>query len=91
MSKGQFGARHLDKQLWKLPIPEFDAGDELHVSVAQAGERAASGASARLAELRVERGEGRRPLTVAIARRELRGWLRGSEVGAVVGRLLGGG
>ena len=26
MSKGQFGARNLHKQLWKLPIPEFDAG-----------------------------------------------------------------
>ena len=24
MPKGQFGARHLHKHLWKLPIPEFD-------------------------------------------------------------------
>ena len=26
MPKGQFGARHLHKHLWKLPIPEFDPG-----------------------------------------------------------------
>ena len=25
MPKGQFGARHLEKHLWKLPIPEFGA------------------------------------------------------------------
>ena len=84
--------RHLHKHLWKLPIPEFDAGDTLHQAVSQAGAAAALGASERLAELRAERGEG---LTVTIARRELRARLRGSEAGAAVeaavGRLLAGG
>ena len=92
MPKGQFGARHLQKHLWKLPIPEFDAADPLHREIAEAGAAAALGASGRLAELRSERGEG---LTVTIARRELRAWLRGSAEGAAVegavGRLLGGG
>ena len=92
MPKGQFGARHLHKHLWKLPIPEFDRDNRLHVTLAEAGERVAVGASARLAELRSERGER---LTVTIARRELRAWLRGSAEGraveGVVGRLLGGG
>ena len=89
MAKGQFGARHLHKHLWKLPIPEFDAAEPLHREIAEAGAAAALGASGRLAELRSERGEG---LTVTIARRELRAWLRGSAEGAavegVVGRLL---
>ena len=92
MPKGQFGARHLQKHLWKLPIPEFDAANPLHRELAEAGSTAAQGAAARLVELRAERGER---LTVTIARRELRAWLRGSAEGAavegVVGRLLGGG
>ena len=37
MSKGQFGARDLHKHLWKLPIPEFDSANGLHVEVSQAG------------------------------------------------------
>ncbi len=91
MPKGQFGARHLQKHLWKLPIPEFDAGDVRHQAVAEAGARAASAANDRLAQLRREYGER---LTVTIARRELRKWLRASAEGAaveeVVGRLLRG-
>ena len=87
MSKGQFGARDLHKHLWKLPIPEFDPSQELHVASA----KAASGAAARLAQLRKLRGD---KLTVAIARRELRVWLRTSEEGraveTAVGRLLAG-
>ena len=91
MPKGQFGARHLHKHLWKLPIPEYDPAQELHVRMCQAGERAASGAAARLEQLRQERGER---LTVTIARRELRAWLRsspeGAAVEAAVGQLLAG-
>ena len=89
MPKGQFGARDLQKHLWKLPIPEFDAGDDLHVEVSEAGESAARGAAERLASLREERDR----VTVTIARRELRAWLRASDEGraveAAVGRLLG--
>jgi len=86
MSKGQFGARDLQKHLWKLPIPEFDAAEPLHREVAEAGAAVALGASGRLAELRSERGER---LTVTIARRELRAWLRGSAVGAAVEGAVG--
>ncbi len=81
MNKGQFGVRDLHKHLWKLPIPEFDVGDQLHVSLSKAGQRAAAGAAERLAELRAERGDR---LTVTIARRELRAWLRKSAEGAAV-------
>ena len=92
MSKGQFGARDLQKHLWKLPIPEFDAAQELHVAIAEAGATAAAGAGKKLAELREQRGD---KLTVAIARRELRKWLRtspkGRAVETAVGKLLAGG
>ena len=92
MSRGQFGARDLQKHLWKLPIPEFDASRELHADIAAAGAAAAVGASARLAALREERGDG---VGVTIVRRELRKWLRESDEGRAVedavSRLLAGG
>ena len=91
MAKGQFGARHLQKHLWKLPIPGFDADDPLHVEISEAGEAAAAGTAEQLKLLRKERDR----VTVTIARRELRKWLRESDDGQavedVVGRLLGGG
>ena len=89
MSKGQFGARDLQKHLWKLPIPEFDPDNSLHAEVSAAGEAAAEGAARQLARLREERDR----VTVTIARRELRKWLRASPEGQAVeeavGRLLG--
>ena len=91
MPKGQFGARHLQKHLWKLPIPEFDASNGLHVEVSEAGKTAATGAANQLDRLRKERDR----VTVTIARRELRKWLRESHEGQAVedavGRLLRGG
>ena len=90
MPKGQFGARHLHKHLWKLPIPEFDADDPLHVEISEAGRAAAAGAAQRLSDLRAQRGDD---VSVTIVRRELRAWLRtspeGAAVEAAVGRLLG--
>ena len=85
MPKGQFGARHLHKHLWKLPIPEFDSGDPLHVEVSRAGRAAAEGAARELAALRQTRAR----LTVTIARRELRKWLRESEEGRAVEGVVG--
>ena len=49
MSKGQFGARDLQKHLWKLPIPEFDPAVPLHAAIADAGQAAATGAAQQLA------------------------------------------
>ena len=91
MPKGQFGARHLHKHLWKLPIPEFDPSQELHAIIAAAGATAAAAAGKKLEALRQQRGAG---LTVTIARRELRQWLRssteGQDVEAAVAMLLAG-
>ena len=80
MPKGQFAARDLHKHLWKLPIPEFDSGDPLHVAVSDAGRAAAEGAARELAALRQTLPK----LPVTIARRELRKWLRESEEGTEV-------
>ena len=82
--------RNLKKLLWKLPIPEFDADNPLHAEISDAGRAAATGAAQRLAELREERGDN---VSVTIARRELRAWLRTSPEGVAVegavGRVLG--
>ena len=80
MPKGQFGARDLHKHLWKLSIPEFDPGDPLHLAVSRTGRAAAEGAARELAALRQTRPK----LTVTVARRELRNWLRVSEEGTAV-------
>ena len=80
MAKGQFGARHLQKHLWKLPIPEFDPANPTHIAVSKAGEVASLAAADQLAQLREERDR----VTVTIARRELRKWLRTSPEGQAV-------
>ena len=85
MAKGQFGARHLHKHLWKLPIPEFDHSESLHVAISDAGQAATEGAAERLARLRRERDR----VTVTIARRELRKWLTDSQEGRAVETLVG--
>ena len=85
MSKGQFGARDLQKHLWKLSIPEFDAGNSLHVQVSHTGEAAAQGVAKQMAQLRQDRGE----VTVTVARRELRKWLRESTEGKAAEEAVG--
>jgi SAM-dependent methyltransferase len=91
MPKGQFGARHLQKHLWRLPIPKFDPDNPTHITVSEAGVVAALGARARLEDLLEKRGDS---LTVTIARREIRRWLResteGKAVEDAVGELLEG-
>ena len=86
MPKGQFGARHLHKHLWKLRIPKFDPTHKLHADIAEAGASAAVRAGEQLAELREKRGD---KLTVTIARRELRKWLRTSPEGEAVEEAVG--
>ena len=86
MAKGQFGARHVQKHLWKLPIPEYDEAIPLHRNLAQAGEAAAAGVQTVLNQLREQRGD---MLTVTIARRDIRKWLRESKEGKAVERLVG--
>ncbi len=94
MSKGQFGARDMHKHLWRLPIPEYDDTDPLHVELAEAGEAAAIGAKALWDGVRVEREGKGQSTSVTVARREIRKWLsesaEGRRVEELVSRLLGG-
>ena len=85
MSKGQYGARDLHKHLWRLPIPEFDSCEPLHVAVSETGKAAEARAVAQLAQLFAERDD----VTVTIARDKLREWLKGSEQGRAVEMLVG--
>ena len=75
MSKGLFGARDLQKHLWKLSIPEFDPASPLHAAIADAGAAAAEGAAQLLSHLRANRGDD---LTSTYARREIHKWLAAS-------------
>ena len=80
MSKGQFGARDLQKQLWKLPIPQFNPANPLHAEVSEAGKAAMRSVEEWLERLRHERDK----VTVTIARREIRKHLRESDEGEAV-------
>ena len=40
MARGLYGARHFQKQGWKLPIPRYDASDPLHVRLSGLGANA---------------------------------------------------
>ena len=57
MAKGQFGARHLQKHLWKLSIPEYDATNTLYQKIARAGQAAAHGADEQLQALYKQHGD----------------------------------
>ena len=93
MPKGQFGARHLHRHLWRLPIPTYDATDELHVELASLGGSAAIEAAARHEELQAVRAAASKPTSVTVVRRELRLWLETSPIGnridGLVADLLG--
>ena len=92
MPKGQFGARHVQKHLWRLPIPEFDSDESLHLEIAEAGADAALGAEAVWREIEAERRAAGKSVSVTIARRKIRAWLaesaEGKRVEALVERLL---
>ena len=51
MPKGLFGARHLHKHLWKLPIPAYDPNEQTHADLSSLGKRAATEAEKIIADL----------------------------------------
>ncbi len=85
MPKGLFGPRDLDKHLWKLPIPEYDADNETHVALSRLGRTAAQ-----------EAGEWVKDVDPAKARSALRNNWRptsrtAAEIETAVGELLAAG
>ena len=50
MPRGLYGARHLQKHGWKLPIPRYDSNDPLHVRLSELGETAEQECQALIAE-----------------------------------------
>ncbi len=92
MPKGQFGARHVQKHIWRLPIPSFNPNDRVHLELAQAGREAASGATALWQEVRVEREQQGRSTSSRIARAAINEWLdqspQGQRVETLVRRIL---
>ena len=65
--------RHLEKHLWKLPIPEYDASNEAHAALSRLGREAEQECKALLDELVALNGDDW--LTTANARSTLRhGW-----------------
>ncbi len=80
MPRGQFGPRHLQKHLWKLPIPLFDPCDDRHQRIAEAAQSAQAGAEDALAAEAAARDVD--SLSTVVARRIVRSWLKSSPEGA---------
>ena len=74
--------RDLQNHLWKLPIPLFNNADPVHAAISEAGRLAREGAAEQLLGLKQERNK----LTVTVARREIRKWLRESKAGKTAER-----
>ena len=81
MPKGQFGPRHVQKHLWKLPIPSYDPTNPAHTAVVSEARTAARHLTDRLDLLRAS---SKRPITVTTARKALRQWLATSPQGQAV-------
>ena len=75
MPKGAFGARHLHKQLWRLPIPEYDKTEPIHAELSSLGKHLHSQAQIRWAKVRKGRLALGKTTSVKVARRVLREWL----------------
>ena len=84
MSKGQFGARDLQKAPMETPDTRIRRQQQPAYQHIGRGPEGVGGAAARLSELYEERDR----VTVTIARRELRAWLRGSDEGREVEGLV---
>ena len=88
MPKGQFGARHLQKHLWKLDIGEYDHANRIHIRLSQLGRAAADEAAVALADLRTQLTKKDRILTIRAARKALRYNLAASATGQKIETLV---
>ena len=92
MSKGQFGARDVQKHIWRLPIPEYDETEKMHQALSETGVRLTEEAEMIWNETRAEREASGKSTSVTIARRVLREWQAESPVAKqaeqIVARLI---
>ena len=73
--------RNLHKHLWKLPIPEFDPDDDLHIWLAKLGYAAETEAYREIADIK----NNDKPPTTKVARDKLRNdWQPTSEIAAAI-------
>ena len=84
MAKGQYGPRHLQKHLWRLPISKYDPDNQIHKALAEAGSVAADRAAEVLAAEKQARAAAGREMTVGVARKAIRAWLDASDVGRTI-------
>ena len=88
MPKGQFGARHVHKHLWRLDIPEYDPYRELHRQIAAAGQQASHQAATELRRVQRERSAQGKDTANRAARDALRAWLARSAIGKRIEALV---
>lgn len=75
MGKGAFGARDLHKNLWRLPIPEYDDNNPILVELAGLGKDLQEQSTSRWEEMKSDREAAGKSVSWKAARKELRAWL----------------
>ncbi len=75
MPKGQYGARHLQKHLWNLNIPEYDPNIPLHDELANLGKILHFKIKKILLELQELQLQQSRSVSTRYLRKEIRNWL----------------
>lgn len=78
MPKGQYGARHLQKHLWRFPILAYDPKNQTHKAISDFGRWATNKAPKVWEEAASQLEADNRAATTAQARKRLREWLAGS-------------
>ena len=95
MAKGQYGPRHLQKHLWRLPIPVYDDNDPIHAELASLSGILRTKAAEQWSVIKDGRIAEDESVSIVVARRELRKWLETSpeaaQVETLVHQLLGQG
>ena len=83
MVSGKGGGRHISSYLWKVPIPLYDATDELHTTLADLGDQAEQFVS----ELDIKPSKAHGSMRAKI-RKQLAGNELGQDIEAAVEKLL---
>ncbi|WP_419917693.1 N-6 DNA methylase [Candidatus Poriferisocius sp.] len=88
MPMGQYGARHLQRHLWRLPIPAYNPTNELHIKLAAAARKAEQQIAKAWAKESQHRISNNKSTSSQVARNHIRNYLAESQIGTNIEQLV---